>query len=137
MADTWAHAVAELLDELGHGSYQPDATTGNIFVDHLPPTPDVAVSLWPTGGQPRRVETGTRFPSLQIRVRGDRNGRQAARALCLAIINDLHDRRRVVTGEGVVLAFDAVQSDPIPMGVDGQGRPEFSSNYVLAGLQPA
>lgn len=70
MSNSPAYALAKYLDSLSLGKFAE-----TLFVSHEPNSPDVCVSLYDTGSF-RQDEgmTGLAFPSVQIRIRGDKNG---------------------------------------------------------------
>jgi len=65
--------MAFLSDNIEDIYYDPDnPDIGNIFAPRLPPEPDIAVSIEPTGG-PEDRQAQENNTSVRILTRGDRN----------------------------------------------------------------
>ena len=65
-----AVAIARYLDSQGIVSFDETGTTGNCFIGHMPSTPDEAVMLKSTGGDPVDIKFSYDEPRLQTLVRG-------------------------------------------------------------------
>lgn len=132
-----AAAIAKYLaDEVSGLTYTPTATTGNVFLAHMPAGPDVAVAVMPTGGGPEASFIPTDSPSVQVIIRGERHAHRASYALARTVYSTLTCLDNVLLDEDGddevwVVGCTARQSDPIPMGVDSNDRPEWSTNYDL------
>lgn len=115
------------------------ATSGSIFVNKLPETPNNCIALiGATGtvvGQQRDVPE-LQLPRFQVVVRNDdyNDASDAAQA----VRNVLHGMIGKVLPHGVNTATDPyvrvmrchVEYEGGPLGEDGQGRSEFSTNYL-------
>lgn len=111
-------------------NYQPTATTGTVFIDHMPDKPDVAVALFNYPGPAPDVKHGYDSPRVQVRVRCGLDPR-TAQELMAAIYTNLHDLRQVNLTDNVWLIYcRAMQSGAMPLGPDRTGqRLEFTQNY--------
>ena len=86
--------IAFIQTELGLGTYTPNAAGGTIYLDSMPATPDVLISVYVTGGAPPETGFGVpgiqyEFPTCAIRVRGAANDRQGPHARAILIYNAL------------------------------------------------
>jgi hypothetical protein len=128
---TWLAGLADHLAELGHGTYTPTATTGTIFVEKIPQTPDVCLAIYP--GPTGESDSGLAYDDVafQLRTRGDTDGDPRTSAAALqAIYDDLHGNGDVTLDDGTVLLdVLATQSTPIPLGPDANNRFEHSLNF--------
>ena len=111
-------------------NYQPTLTTGNVFIDHLPDQPDLAVALFNYPGPAPDIRDGYDSPNVQLRVRGGLDPRNA-QALLGAIYSELHDLHMVMLPGSVWLVYcRALQSGVMPLGPDRTGkRLEFTQNF--------
>lgn len=127
--------IAEYLDSLGIVTYDASGVTGNVFMDTLPPTPDLAVGVYTSGGRRPAVRNAVDYPNVQLIVRGTRDPRGAhelARDIFDAFMPARgFDRTELVAGGAVVLSARAVQSEPVHIGVDENGRHRYSVNIEL------
>ena len=122
--------IAQYLDALGHGSYDPTGTSGNIFIDALPSEPDEAIMIESTGGTEMDSLLGYDMPTVRMLVRGGLDPREP-KQLALDIYNGLHgfsNGELVNDGIFVVGAF-GVQSGPVNIGQDDNNRHRFSINF--------
>jgi len=91
--------------------------------------PAKACFIYPTGGvEPRDFcgeDRAERRSRLQIWVRGDRGDFTETLALARAIRDTVHRSDATLTD---YIQIRAMQSEPIPLGLDDQGLPEYSIN---------
>lgn len=124
--------IAHYLHAEALGTFDPDGTGGNIFIETMPDTPDEAIGLYSTGGLAPDIATSVARPGAQIIVRGSRDPRLAA-AKALAIQGALHGMHSTefVSDETRIMLCAARQSEPIALGPDENGRHEYSINLLL------
>ena len=127
--------IATMLDAAGVGVYDPAAVIAAgqvpIAVASMPPGDGAAivVTTYPGGPEPDS-RNGTEYPRLQVRVR-DANPLDAL-DLDRAVFDVLQAAGGVTLAGGWWLQdCYAIQSEAQPMGVDANGRHEFTRNYQL------
>jgi len=116
---------AQLLDDLGLGTYRPDG--GDIFIGAMPPTPDeaIVVTEYASGGEPN-VRRPHDSVSIQFRVRGTRNP-AASRARVDALYSALHGWSGLLPG-GTRVMLAVAKTTPAGIGMDANGRHEHVLN---------
>lgn len=129
------YGLAAYLDERGHGTYRETTpysdTEVGITVENVPQSPPQVVVLRPYGGAEADAKLGYDQPNIQIRVRGDEDPR-TSRDRAQAIYDDLHGRARFTLPNGVpVMLAVGLQSGPIPIGRDENGRHEHTLNLSI------
>jgi hypothetical protein len=130
--------VAQLLADAGVGAYDPD---NPLPPDQVPitvgasPSGDgdaITVTTYP-GGPPPDSRNGWEYPRLQVRVRSA--GPLAALDLDRACFDALQFRSgtqpRTLADDVTLTDCHALQSEAQPLGLDGNGRHEFTRNYQL------
>lgn len=109
----------------------------DLFGGEIPDTPNAVTSVFQfAGNQPSRVGDN-RSPGLQVRTRANTYtaGLQLIEDI-FAILSLVGDEFKDDAPEGVTingtnyLAF-IPQQEPIPIGEDTKGRPEFTQNYIV------
>ena len=122
--------IAQYLDSLGHGTYDPTGTSGNIFIDALPSSPDEAIMIESTGGTEMDSLLGYDMPTRRILVRGGQDPREP-KQLAKGIYNDLHgfSNDRLIEGGIFVVGAHGIQSGPVNVGQDDNNRHRFSINF--------
>jgi hypothetical protein len=84
--------LARFLDSVVTGvDYRPDTVGGNTFIDRVPPTPDLAVSVLAFGGDHDRP-VGEAVAIWQVRVRGASDDPVSPATLITAISAALNDQ---------------------------------------------
>lgn len=128
--------VAEMLAAAEVGAWRPTGT----YVDG-----ETAIVLGPPPQSPERAVALTSYPvsddaelsdvvvGLQVRFRGSRDPRDVD-DLADAVYEVLHGARGLVLG-GVHTAQIYRQS-ALPLGLDGNARPERADNYYLQAARP-
>lgn len=109
----------------------------DFFGGSKPDSPDAVTMIFQFGGNPPSKIGDNRSPGLQVRTRA--NSYVAA----LQLLEDIHiilsplgDEFKDDSPEGVeingtdYLSFIS-QGEPIPLGEDSSGRPEFTQNYIV------
>ncbi|MFI2037607.1 minor capsid protein [Streptomyces bottropensis] len=122
--------VAQLLAARDLVTYDPTGTTGDLFVEVMPPAPDAAVALWLYDGEAPDTRNAYDTPRLQVRVRGGPDPR-VSRRRCWAIYSALHGLAGVTLADGTWLVLAAARGTPAPMGPDSSGRHEHVVNFDL------
>jgi hypothetical protein len=123
-------AMAQYLHDLGIVNYQPSLVTGNTFIMEVPPGPDLAITLTPSGGSEPDHQLGYDRDSFQIRTRGPRGSGEATYQKALDISNAISGLKHVTLPGGIYLLYCyAVQSTPASIGRDQNQRPEFTQNF--------
>ncbi|MFF5495766.1 minor capsid protein [Streptomyces aquilus] len=122
--------IARLLAARGLVTYDPTGTTGDLFVEIMPPAPDAAVALWLYDGEAPDTRNAYDTPRLQVRVRGGPDPR-VSRRRCWAIYSALHGLAGVALDDGTWLVLAAARGTPAPMGPDSSGRHEHVVNFDL------
>lgn len=121
--------LAQLLDDLGHGTYAPSGDT-TIFLGLLGEAPDEALAVAPYAGPASSVHLGYDDTRMQVRVRGDLDYRTGA-ARAQALYDDLHGRTGDLPGGTPCLLIECLQSCPVYLGGDEKRRHEWSINLRL------
>lgn len=124
--------IAEYLDTQGLGTFDDTGVTGDIYIHHLPSTPDSCIAIYPRGGISGDDKIGYDMPTMQIIVRGTENPLAAAILAenIYETLNGFHHDRFVVGGYYIVNCT-GVQSAPTHIGIDDNRRHEFSLNFQL------
>lgn len=118
--------IAEHIDDIGLGKYDRDGTTGTIFVEALPNTPDNCIAIYNRYGQ--FTVDGTRLMEIQLLVR-DRV-RMNAHIIGCKLVKAFYHKDMLKLGEYTVIECEC-ESSPIFIGSDGQDRYEFSINLKM------
>ncbi|MGI5350210.1 minor capsid protein [Streptomyces sp. CA-250714] len=134
--------MADLLDGLarylaatGHGIYDPTGTSGDLFVETMPPEPAEAVALWLYDGGEQDARNDFDDRRLQVRTRGGPDPR-VSRRRAEAIYSELHGLAGVELPDGTWLILAAARGTPAPMGPDSSGRHEHVCNYDISVSAP-
>ena len=130
-------ALAKYLDAAGLVSYEP-AGLGDCFLEHLPDTPDAAVMLLSTGGNPLGAATtyGWDEPTVQVMVRGVAEDPETPQAAAQALYDALQGLRYVTLDAGGddevrLCSCSSLQTAPFNLGRDEKGRYRFTLNFAL------
>jgi hypothetical protein len=108
-----------ILDEVG--------TTGNIFYQLLPPTPDKAVAVRLTAGFKTDL-LGYDKPGVQILTRS--KVLEEAERMAWDIYRSLHLQTNNLTSDGVEVFDIQAEQTPFFLGEDELQRKIFSTNYL-------
>jgi len=132
-----AAAVAKLLlVELEWVDFREHEPGGNTFVQDVPSAPDECLSLFGSGGDPQPTLDPSDAPVLQVRSRGAERDPVTPYERLRAISAVLACMDLVWLDEGgahevFVVSCTPLQSDPVPMGMDGSQRHEWSLNFAF------
>lgn len=128
-------AIAKYLDANVDGlTYSDGGSGGNVHVDEMPTTPDIAVSVRHYGADAQLTTTATDYPTVQVMVRGARHQRRAAYAMARSIYSALHCLDNVTLDDGGedelwLIGSTALQSGPVPLPpTTGEDRPRYALN---------
>ena len=126
--------VVNILIDAGAGLGLTFAT--NLFIAKTPSTPDAAVTVHDTGGFDPDTDWSYQRPTVQVAVRGARDGYLAAHRLAQTIRDILNGRHNIdIGGTHVVCIW--CQGDVIPLGFDENHRPLFTVNFRMHRTLPA
>lgn len=131
-----AHAIARHLDAVIPGLVYSGPGV-NVFVDHMPANPPIAVAVLGQPGVAQRTRNASSTPGVQVLVRGAIDvGSRPPHDMALAILDalDCMPSQTIAVGtpdEVHVIGCTADQDEPIGMGVDTTNRHEFSVNFSL------
>ncbi|WP_406321050.1 minor capsid protein [Streptomyces sp. NBC_00519] len=124
------NALARYLHAHGLLVYDPTGTSGDTFIETMPPAPDRAVSLALYGAGALDARNGWDERSLQVRVRGTSDPR-VSRRRAEGIYDALHGLAGCELPGGIWLVLAAATAAPAPLGTDTNGRHEHVTNYRL------
>lgn len=126
--------VTEIAQEIGANVEGLDwslAQGGNVFEDDLPQAPDVAAGVYHVGGDEPDSLLEYDRPTLQITVRGDTDP-QTATVLWGRLYSYLHGlRNKALPGGTWLVSCLAIQSAPVRVGPDENGRHRYNLNLQL------
>lgn len=129
---THLEALAAYLQTSGLGVFDKIGTTGNIYIDVLPESPDEVIALRTSGGTGDEFAPlwglDSSFPSVQIIVRSDRMNLMSGQAKAEQIYKAC--RRLSLPYDGGRI-FDSVAQYPALLGTDQNGRAEYTINVQL------
>lgn len=130
---TLLEELAQLLADLGLGTYNADGTPGGtIYHPLLPASPDRCLAIARYGSS----ESDSVHPwdslNVQIRVRGPRADARIAEADAQAVYDALHGLgdRELAGGTWLELAV-CTQGGPVYIGPDANGRHEWTVNFRI------
>ena len=123
----------DILSFLDSQGVSGGATEWITKVSFLPNEPDKIISIYESpGSEPVTVtdpdddESIVTYPNFQVRVRGDVQEYQEARAKMEEVFRTLHNAS--IAG---YVYIKALQSGPLPLGNDGNDRPEMAMNFKV------
>lgn len=115
-------------------------SNNNTFIGYQPAAlPDEAISLYQRGSGEADVELPYDEPGLQVLVRAAASSAGAMRSMDMAQeIYDLFHGLGELTVNGIyIVSVIGLQSGPVFIGRDAQGRAEYSINFRIEVLNPA
>lgn len=129
---TLLEEVAQLLAELGIGTYKPTGADGTIYLLQLPQSPDVAVAVTPYTGANGDAGLPYDTPRFQIRCRGSKNDKTAGYALAKSVWDAVQGLgSRYLPGGTWMVQCVGVTNGPGFMGFDENGRDEYAVNVEI------
>jgi hypothetical protein len=124
--DGFAAEIATIAD-IGL-NFDENGSTGEIFVEHLPQAPDIAIAVVSGGGPEASSKDPWDQPEVHFQIRGDQDPRTAV-ALWYKLYSHFHALRNHTLPDGTYLTYSlAVQSSPARIGPDDNGRHQYSLN---------
>lgn len=102
----------------------------DIFVSREPTTPDFAITIYDTGGISPNPKFLRDEPTIQVRVRGDKNGYSVAFAKAQEIKDVLLGATPIVLSGTDYVLFVQI-GEIIALGYDDSNRPLIVSNWQL------
>lgn len=132
-----ARAVAKYLDANVDGlTFNPAAAGGNVFVAHMPDTPNTAVMVMPTGGREQLTQLPIDLPTIQVMTRGEPMSPIPPYELAQAIYSALACLDSTLLDpagddEAHVVTCTPAQAGPISIGRDANDRHEWTVNFRL------
>jgi Bacteriophage minor capsid protein len=129
---TLLEEIAELLEELELGTYDPEGGGGDIFLAAMPDSPDLAIALNRQPGAESDALFSYDEPVVQVRIRGLSADPVAGETLAEAVYSALHGlgSRSLAGGSWLVLSI-GTQGGPIYGGRDASGRDEWIVNLRM------
>lgn len=128
--------IAAYLASIGRGTLSVPGTgvVGTIFTNDKPSTPDAIICIFGYAGQAPEWTSTNKYdkPSVQVLVRGARNGAGAARELIETIKNDLDGLSNVTLSGTFYQLIWTEQSGATLMGKDENGRIEYVWNFYTS-----
>ncbi|MGI2294176.1 minor capsid protein [Paenibacillus sp. GXUN7292] len=114
----------------------------NVFPDEgfipsdLPDSKLPALFVFGTGGYASHDYIPRDNPTYQVIIKGksykaNPANKRAAEAEAKRLIDLLHRKSNYLAGDAYVWSSKALQSNPIPLGLDGQDRPVYSTNFIF------
>ena len=120
--------IAQLLHEAGVGTFDPEGVNGNIFIGHMPKSPDKAIAIYPVEGLGDDLWNNTIRPSIQILTRGGQDIRTALK-MAEGVYNELQGINAKNLGTFYVIGCASNTYSPVNLGADTQGRFECSHTF--------
>jgi hypothetical protein len=129
--------LALLLQDLGLGSYKPDAAGGTLYWPVAPSDPDECTTLAIYGGTESSSRDPYDEPRLQVRCRGNAIDPRIPKRQAVAVYDALHGlgHRPLAGGTELQLAV-GIGSGPEYMGRDATGRHEYVVNFRVEVYRP-
>ena len=132
-----SRALAKYLTTAGLVTYTT-AAGGDCFPERLPDTPDAAVMILSTGGNPTPAAAtwGYDEPTVQIMVRGAPGDYKTPLARAVALYGELQGLRYVTLDaagddEVFVIVCESMQTAPVNIGTDLKNRYRYTLNFAL------
>ena len=130
--------IAAYIASKGRGTLPaigPPVVVGTIFTNNKPSNPDAVICVFGYAGLPPDWTNTNKYdrPSVQVLVRGAKNGAGAARTLIENIYKDLDGLTSITLSGTFYQRIEATQSGPTMLSQDdGNGRTEFVMNFYTS-----
>jgi len=123
--------LARYLHDKGLVTFDQNGSQGSCFIGTIPPKPDEAVAIYHYEGLPASTVHGYDSPRLQVRVRGTEDPRVGFQ-LAQSIYEALHGfEGYLVEGGYWIVSCEGLQSGPVHIGTDQNGRHEYTVNLEI------
>ncbi|MFJ3173794.1 minor capsid protein [Streptomyces roseus] len=123
--------IARHLTARGLATYDPTGTSGDVFIEALPSTPDQCIVLTIyDDGAPADSQIGYDEVPVQVRVRGTTDPR-VSRGRAQAIRSELHGLGPVTLPDGTNLLLSVANSAAASIGTDENRRHEHVVNLRM------
>lgn len=127
--NSWADGIKDLLVAANCGVFNT-AGTWQIVIGQTTELTNTLIVINETGGKQSNPAWAIDYPSIQVKVRGNVNGYQAAREKIRDIKNALLGLPSQDLNGDRWTAINAI-GDITSMGVDQNNRPSFVMNFAL------
>lgn len=123
-------SVKDILEEANVGVFA--APSGwSLNIGRLPVTPETAIACVVTGGQSPWPHLLLNFPSIQVLVRGAKNGYMTAQSKAREVVDTLLGIPVTTTAGGDKITGITQIGDVSFVGYDASDCPMFSCNFSL------
>lgn len=129
-----AVGAKNLLVSAGIGTFASSSGWG-IFIGKIPQKPETAIAVITTGGETSNPKYLLDYPSIQVLIRGAKNGYSAAYTKALAIKNTLLGLSSQTVNGDLWVQVNMI-GDIASLGFDENDCPMFSANFALI-IEPA
>jgi hypothetical protein len=121
--------IARYLESMNLLNFDEEGNGGDTFIERMPSAPDAALMIHDMPGPGSDSELGYDTPGLLIRIRGGKDPRVSFNR-ARAIYDALHGLGPVDLPDGTrLISCQALQSNPVPIGADTNGRFEHTLNF--------
>ncbi|MFA7019607.1 MAG: minor capsid protein [Sphaerochaetaceae bacterium] len=130
--------IIQYLSKQGIVQYSPTGGDNNIFMGRLPAEPSSAIAINPSGGYGASIKHDYDSPTIQILVRGTGDPR-VGYDKALQIYDALHGfgGGSFVEGGYWIVKCEGIQSEPVYLGEDDNGRHMYTLNFALEVKRPS
>lgn len=130
-----------LAAQLAALTFDATGATGNVFVEWMPSTPDLAIAVMTQPGQSSLSKMPDDRPGVQVLVRGTRNNPRDGYDLARSIFGELAGLDLVTLDDAGVdevflIGCSPLQSEPVSIGQDANERFEWSLNFTCHTYNP-
>lgn len=129
-----AVGIKNLLVAAGVGTFAGTSGWG-IFIGKLPSKPETAIAIVGTGGQTANPKYLLDYPSIQVLLRGAKNGYTDVYAKALKVKDTLLGLPSQTVNGDLWVQVNMI-GDITPLGFDENDCPMFSVNFSLI-IEPA
>lgn len=121
--------LAYYLDDQNVLDFDEAGTSGDTFINILPSSPDNAIGIYNQGGpdsSPKFIEDKR---DVQFLIRGTQDPRPAFNT-AEEIYSTLQGKTKFTTSDSTeIIMIDSIQSGPVHIGRDDNGRHKYSLNF--------
>lgn len=102
----------------------------DLFTNIMPETPDACVSVYDSGGDPPEPSFTYKYPTVQVRIRGDKGDQSPAYAQAEACQDALNGTENYTINSTRYIGIWGV-GDIMFIGYDDNNRPIFTVNFRI------